>query len=247
MLTIKIKEKDGSTTEYVRDQFGVIKQLYPKPFVYDPAYCATYDTPDYERKSLALQRLRLGFVEACSPGPVKSLLDCGYGNGAFLKNLFESRTDLLSIKGYDISGVPVPLGCEKVKELPLRTTHGRLQNVDVITFWDCLEHFPDLSFIANLSTNMIVVSLPWCHFNYYLMRDAIIEPHVIGSVAAGWFTSWHHRKPNEHLFHFDKDSLKATLWSLGWKCIATTSIEDVVRKGKHAGLPNILTAAFVRR
>lgn len=229
MQTIDIREKDGRITQYVCDKFGVIKQLYPEKFTYDASYCSTYDKPQYRQASMALQRLRLGFVEATFQGKAESLIDCGYGNGAFLSHVVDTASFDL-VYGYDVSNVPVPHGCEKINTLNVD------EGVDIITFWDCLEHFPDLSFLEHLNAQMLVVSLPWCHFR---------KGHAgIGVTSEEWFTSWHHRKPNEHLFHFDKQSLIATLDFYGWKCVATTNIEDIVRKPKD-DLKNILTAAFV--
>lgn len=240
MHVIEIKETDGSTTEYVRDKNNVIKQLYPQRFVYDAKYCATYDSPDYERKSAALQALRLGYVQACALSEVYTLLDCGYGNGAFLKYAENTRS-IGALKGYDVSGLPVPKGCSRINALPLLPESGYADKVDVITFWDCLEHFPDLTFLRDLNAGMVVVSLPWCHYNLYAFQESQAR------VANGWFASWHHRKPNEHLHHFDRQSLIDTFREFGWQCLNTNNMEDVVRKGKNPRLQNILTAAFVRK
>jgi len=229
-----IKEKDNTETKYVRDHNGVIKQLYPVPYVYDKTYVATYDNLQYEQRSLALQRLRLGFVEAMYDGPITSLLDCGYGNGAFLKHVITS-TEIELVYGSDVSHVPAPPGVTEVSakeaiSLPL----------SVMTFWDCLEHFPDLSFVADINADMIAISLPYCHFN------SLHSPtEFITEKAITWFTNWHHRKPNEHLFHFDHNSLRRTMKMYGWKCIGLSNLEDAIRKPRDHR-KNILTAAFKR-
>lgn len=226
MRTIDIKEKDGTITEYIIDHNRVIKQLYPKRFVYDARYVSTYDTPDYERKSVALQTLRSGFIQATAPFEVKSLLDVGYGNGAFLKTAKQSFGDC---RGFDITGLPVPSGCEKAASI-----YGGAYDSDVVTFWDCLEHFPDLSFVAGLCTKMVVISLPWSHWW-----------DIPASETRSWFTTWKHRKANEHLHHFDEISLRDTMKMYKWKMIAHTNIEDAIRKGPDKR-KNILTAAFIR-
>lgn len=242
MNTIQITEKNGSVTQYVRDHNGVIKQLYPKPFTYNADYCATYDTPAYKRQSQTLQRLRLGFTEASwGSDPIMSLLDCGYGNGAFLRY---ASGKIYHLFGYDVSGVPVPRDVTRADRLPVRDTGGI--GVDVITFWDCLEHFPDLSFLATLHCRMIVVSLPWCHYDTWLNRQGALLPFEEKRRADALFTDWHHRKPDEHLHHFDKESLVKTMKMYGWGLVFSCNIEDAVRKGKDAARQNILTASFKR-
>lgn len=222
MQTIDIKEKDGTITQYVRDHNGVIKQLYPVRYTYDAKYVSIYDTPAYQAKSKALQLLRMGFVQSFVPDrPITALLDVGYGNGAFLK---EAKNTVPMCHGYDITGLPVPSGCHKESTL----FYGP---VDVITFWDVLEHFPDLTFLSELGyyTDMIVISLPWCHYE---------------TAGADWFTNWKHRKPNEHLHHFNPESLKATMKQYGFQCLGISNIEDAVRTPIVANRKNILTATF---
>lgn len=241
MQKINIKEKDGSITEYIRDQNGVIKQLYPKRFKYDASYIAIYDQEKYTRMSDALQGIRFGYVASAFEDPIHSLVDCGYGNGAFLKYVVKTNAVTYPY-GYDISGVPVPSGAYLIEGLPM-TNEG--EGCDIITFWDCLEHFPDLSFLANIKAKMIAISLPWCHFNHYASTNRLVADPFC-KLAAGWFTSWHHRKPDEHLHHFDKNSLIATMAMYGWKVKHYTNIEDAVRKPKDNHYKNILTAIFTR-
>lgn len=237
MDTFKIEEKDGSTTEYVVDAAtGAVHQLYPERFVYDENYCATYDTPHYKLKSQALSRVRLAVIESAwakhfQDEPIKSLLDCGYGNGDFLRYVEVTKT-IDKLYGYDISGVPIPRGVTKAEWLP---TIG--YDVSVMTLWDCLEHFPDISFLDDIKANMIVISLPWCPFN-------LTDKTFNRMQAETTFRLWHHRKPNEHLHHFDRQALSATMKQYGWNMLFSTSVEDMIRyRGTDR---NILTAAFVR-
>jgi hypothetical protein len=102
---------------------------------------------------------------------------------------------------------------------------------DVYTFWDALEHVPDLSFIEDLPCKTICISLPWCH--HYLGKE--------------WLEKWKHLKPDEHLHHFNRDSLLRFMKSHGWgKEVGFSSHEDIVRKGDDEDRPNILTMAFQR-
>lgn len=225
-------------TIYAKDYNGAIKQLYPRPYVYNAGYSATYDTPQYQRQSDVLNALRLGFVVSnTSPIERKSIVDCGYGNGAFLKIAREFFSEAW---GHDVSGVPVPDGCNFMPHLP---TCGQDcdNHVNVITFWDCLEHFPDLSFVENLCADTLIVSLPCCHFN-------AVDELKGREAAIKWFENWKHRKPDEHLFHFAPNSLRDTMASLGWTYASNFNfMEDVIRKNTIEDEPNILTMAFRRK
>lgn len=206
---------------YETDENGVICQVHPLPFKYDAAYSGIYDTEAYCRGNETLQALRLGFVLAAYGKPVQSLLDMGYGNGAFMRFALQS---IKWVGGYDITGVPVPLGCYVVEDF-MKTP------ANVITFWDCLEHIHDISFLRWLPQQTLIVSLPYCHIN---------------TEGQEWFdTKYKHRKPNEHVRHFDERSLVRTMASYGWGAVANSGHEDIVRKSEH-GLQNILTMAFKR-
>lgn len=236
MNTFKIKEKNGKVTEYVIDgKTSAIHQLFPERFVYDAKYCSTYDTPLYKLKSQALSRLRLAVCESAFgkafKRPFHSLLDCGYGNGDFLKYVQVTEA-VETLYGHDISGVLAPYDVKQLGHIG----DTSFNDIDVITFWDCLEHFPDLSFLQHLKAKALLISLPWNHFNADHNRKG-------RDIAITNFESWHHRKPNEHLHHFDKFALVATLKLYGWELIFSNNMEDMVRDRAPY---NILTAAFQR-
>jgi hypothetical protein len=219
---MKFKTSDG--IEYERDGFGVIHQLNPKPFTYDAAYSATYDKPEYRVKSDLLQGMRLGFIVGAFGGMPDSLLDWGYGNGAFME--FAKYAGVRRVMGFDLTGIEVE-ECEIVSSPQL---------ADVHTFHDVMEHIPDLSFVKDIPAKMLVVSLPWCHW-----ADSSVDE------MNKWFSEWKHRKPNEHIHHFNKVSLTRFMKSMGWKLTATSTHEDVVRQAKVGEfVPNILTVAFKR-
>lgn len=200
--------------QYGIDKYGVIHQLDAKPYVYDSNYVATYDSPDYTRQNDILQALRLGFIIGAHGSVPGSICDVGYGNGAFLK-----AAEIIPLRyGKDVTGVEVE-GVTLVDNYPV---------CDVITFHDCLEHIPDLSFVKYLQCKTLVVSLPWCHS------------------TGDWFDNqYKHRKPDEHLHHFNRRSLADFMWSTGWRPVASSYHEDIVRKSTH-GKENILTMAFKR-
>lgn len=206
--------------EYRINEDGLITQINPQPFKYDAQYSSTYDTPEYQRASDVLQALRLGYIlGVCIEKPL-SLLDFGYGNGAFMK---AARQCIDEVYGYDVTGVTVPEGC--------RVSHTPFAPVDVMTFHDALEHIQDLSFLKDLRARVVVISLPFCHYF---------------EAGQQWFdTAYKHRKPNEHIHHFTPSSLSRTMERYGFLPLGDySSHEDIVRKSTHGWQPNILTMAF---
>lgn len=203
---------------YTIDEYGVIHQTDSKPFKYDDNYCLIYDTPEYQKQSDILQSLRLGFVAGCHGKRIRSILDYGYGNGAFMKFV---KQYVPYVYGFDVTKMPIK-DCYILPEFV---------NADVITFWDSLEHILDLSFLKNLVCQTVVISLPYCHF------------HTQGKE---WFDKeYKHRKPDEHLHHFNEFSLSNIMAANGFKQIAVSGHEDIVRKPKDT-LQNILSMAFTK-
>jgi hypothetical protein len=205
--------------QYEIDDMGVINQTDHKPFKYNEDYAAIYDRPEYTRQSEILQAMRLGFACAAHGRVIQSLSDCGYGNGAFIKF---AKQYIPYVYGFDVTGVPVE-GCYIVPELV---------KSDVLCFHDTLEHIADLSFLKDLPHETIIISLPFCH----LLTEGV-----------AWFENkYKHFKPDEHLHHFSPLSLANLMNKYGWKEIARSTHEDVIRKSAH-GLPNILSMAFKRK
>ena len=124
--------------------------------------------------------------------------------------------------GYDITGYDIPEGCEFIKDWVNL-------NVDVITFFDVLEHFEDPYMIKDLNAKYVILSFPWCHY-----------------ISDEWFENWKHRKPNEHLWHFNKESLVNFMSEVGYDVINVTNVEDIIRKN-NLEYSNILTGVFKKR
>jgi len=213
---MKFTVKDAN---YVIDQFGVVHQQNPEPFIYDEKYSAIYDTPEYNERSEKLQALRLGFVMGAHGDYVNSLIDVGFGNGAFMKF---AKQQIKFVGGIDVTAVSVPDGCHKLE---------RFDPVDVVTFHDCLEHIPDLMFVRDIPAKTIVISLPYCH---------------IKDKGLAWFENdYPHLKKNEHLHHFDQNSLVKFMDNMGWHCTAISKHEDIIRRREVDW--NILSASFKRK
>jgi hypothetical protein len=200
---------------YKVDECGVIHQQNFNTITYD----ADYIKNSYYKypKSLSMGYLRLGYLIGSIGHIPTSILDVGYGSGDFLKVCKEIIPECY---GYDITTLPPPEGTKQVTSLTDK-------HYDVVTFFDVLEHFKDIYEICNIKCNYICISLPWCH--YY---------------SDEWFTNWKHRRPNEHLHHFNDKSLISFFKKIGFNYLNFTEIEDTIRKGENK---NILTAVFKKQ
>lgn len=202
--------------DYCIDDLGIVHQKNIKPFKYDPDYIQKYF--DYGEKENHLSFLRLGFLLGSVEEKITSLLDVGYGSGSFLK---ACTNHISNCYGHDITGINVPNNVTFVEDI--------FENeYDVITFFDVLEHLPDINIIQKLKCNYIMISLPWC----YNFEDK------------EWFRNWKHRKPNEHLHHFNKNSLIKFFEKHKFECLKCGNIEDTIRKDSNNPDTNILTAVF---
>ena len=203
---------------YELTQDGTIKQIESKPFEYNLAYSSNYSNLAGRQ---AMANLRLGYIVGSIGHIPKSIMDVGYGNGDFLN---ACRGFIENLYGNDIEpAYPLESDISFVKEVTS-------QYAEVITFFDCLEHFPDIEFVKDLKCKYVIVSLPWC----------------TNGLDDAWFANWKHRKPDEHLYHFTEKSLQAFMDRQGYDQINHCNIEDAIRKDKALN-PNILTGCFKKR
>lgn len=198
---------------------GVIKQIHVNKISYNSDYNMKYN--NYGEKGNYISYLRLGVLIGALGRRPKSIVDVGFGNGDFLRAAMKAIDE---VYGCDISDFPVPEGS---KRIDVKDISG----IDVTCFFDSLEHFESIDFIKNLSTNYVFISVPWCH-----------------NISEDWFINWYHRRENEHLYHFNEDSLKTFFSECGYECIFTQNFEDIIRVNDSvAPLPNILSCIFKRR
>jgi|688.fasta_scaffold107109_3 hypothetical protein len=196
---------------------GVIhqKKIFNQIKKYDVEYVNNrYNS--YGVKGHQISGLRLGFLISSIGRFPKSILDVGYGNGDFLSlcsNYIEN------CYGNDISDYPLPDNVKFTKNIAD-------EFYDVICFFDVLEHFESIDFVKNLNCNYIFISVPWCHF-----------------FNEEWFMNWKHRRPDEHLWHFDDKSIVNFFNENNFELVAINNIEDVVRKSEY-DYENILTCIF---
>jgi len=199
---------------YDFDDNDVMYQVIKTPIKYDEKYSSAYD--NYGEATNYMSHLRLGYIIGTLGFVPNSILDVGYGNGSFLKT---SNQIIPNCFGYDVSGVDLPDNITIVDNL-----FGSHYNV--ITFFDSLEHFEDIYFLNKLDCDYLCISVPWCH-----------------NFDDEWFENWKHRRPDEHLWHFNIDALQKFLESQNYEYINHTNIEDCIRKTEYI-YPNILTAMF---
>jgi len=200
---------------YEIDHNGVIYQKEKTPIKYDESYVITrYDS--YGELSNYMAHLRLGYILGAISSMPKSILDVGYGNGAFLKVCTNLIDDCY---GNDVSGYQLPDKCTFIQDITSR-------HFDVITFFDSLEHFESIDFVRELKCNYVCISVPWCHYH-----------------SDSWFSLWKHRRENEHIFHFNKESLESFMREMGFELITYSNVEDTIRKSTTQD-KNILTAVF---
>lgn len=195
---------------------GIIKQINITPFNYDIDYSDSRYSIFNDRGNIL--NLRLGYIIGSIGKIPHSLMDVGYGNGDFLDSC---KNFIPNLYGNDIPpSYPLSQGIKFVENITE-------QEVEVITFFDSLEHFPDIEFVKDLKCKYVVISLPWC----------------TNGLDDTWFENWKHRKPDEHLYHFDEKSLEKFMNRQGFKMINYCNLEDKIRIDQNLS-PNILTACF---
>jgi hypothetical protein len=206
-------------TNYKKLDNGVIRQekFLNEKCTYDLTYIKnSYDSVKYKEGSARMGYLRLGYLLGAINETPKTLLDVGYGNGDFLN---AASKNIASCYGFEINEYPIPKDCEAVTDIYKAA-------YDVVCFFDVLEHFDDIYEISELKARYVYVSLPECHY-----------------LSDTWFETWKHRKPDEHLWHFNKQSLANFMAEVGYKTIAMSNVEDTLRKG-DGQTSNILTGLF---
>ncbi len=142
--------------------------------------------------------LRLGFVRAYVDGG--TLLDVGYGNGAFLKAAQQAGFETY---GHDVHGADYG-----VRNISL----GGNKDWDVVTFFDSLEHCESFDLVLKTveKASFVIVSLPW-------------RPDWFPDSL-----DWNHYRPGEHLHYFSVKSVEHLFKD--HHIVKVTDLEDVIRR-----------------
>lgn len=200
---------------YDINEDGVIYQIDKNAFPYDKEYVENSYVNRLGELSNYMAYLRLGYIIGHIGIPY-SIMDVGYGDGSFLK---ACKKIIPTCAGNDISKYEIPEGCEFVSNITDRY-------FQVITFFDCLEHFENIDFVSSLQCKYLVLTVPYCHYH-----------------NKEWFKEWHHRKPDEHLWHFNLDSLNNFMKRMGYNLSNHSQLEDVLRN-KLGNEQNTLTCIY---
>jgi hypothetical protein len=203
---------------YQLTECGALKQINYKKFKYDLEYNQAYNKHGELGKRMSY--LRLGYVLGAIGNHPNSILDVGPGNGDFIKTCKEVISE---VKYNDIIQRPDLEGFEYIEDITK-------QEVDVITFFDSLEHFHDLDFISDLNAKFVVISMPCCA---YPSNEEYVK-------------SYKHFKPDEHIWHFSPEALVKFMVDKQYLPLCLSNIEDSIRK-PETDLPNIMTAIFVNK
>ncbi|MFN4141690.1 class I SAM-dependent methyltransferase [Aestuariivirga sp.] len=190
---------------YSMDQFGVIHQNKYTPIVYDETYISYYQAKSDRTIKLGYQRL--GWILGLLDRIPESVLEIGYGTGTFIEAAQIAGVRFCA--GCDITAFPLPAAVRF-----LDWTEALEPAWDVVAMFDVLEHVPDLSFLARLKTNYLALAVSYCRWR---------------ELGDDWFRNWRMRLPDEHLHHFDPDSLVNLLAFYGFKKVTLNTFGDGIR------------------
>ena len=202
---------------YEKFKNGLIKQknFFKHKKEYNIDYIKQrYDV--YKELSINMSYLRLGYLIGSLDKVPTSILDVGFGNGDFLN---AAKAKIQNCFGFEVNEYIVPNGCVCVDDI-------YKDSYDVVCFFDVLEHFEDIYEIKKLNTKYIYISVPECHYN-----------------SDEWFLNWKHRRPDEHLWHFNLSSLTNFMNEIGYHLVNFSNVEDCIRVPTD-NQTNILSAVF---
>ena len=205
---------------YRIDEFGVIHQVEWKPKVYDKEYLTYYE--GLRDRTIKLGYQRLGWIVGLLRELPSSVLEMGYGLGTFLEAA--CLAGVPDCYGYDVARYPLPDGCYFIEWDDLLKREW-----DLVALFDVLEHIPDLSFLEELKTRSIAIAVPNCRWK---------------ELGDEWFRDWRMRLPDEHLHHFDQESLTRLMDHYHYQCQDINTLEDGLRLREGETGPNILSAFF---
>jgi hypothetical protein len=188
----------------------------PDSDVYGDDYWEKYELYAKTMMGRRLTVLRIEMVQRHIDWPGdKTLIDIGIGCGDFIERAIETwRTP---VYGFDVNR-------RAVEWLTDRTLYRdpRGDSFHAATFFDSLEHVPDVYKILANVTDWVFCSLP-------------IVPGD-GPPAKGW----KHLRQDEHCFYFTRDGLIGWMREQDWICVEHNTMESI------AGREDIGSFAFRR-
>ncbi|QDT08380.1 hypothetical protein K239x_03180 [Planctomycetes bacterium K23_9] len=189
---------------------------------YDQNYLSYYE--DLSDRTIKLGYQRMGWMLGMLDRIPDSILEIGYGTGSFIEAA--QITGVADCCGCDIADYPLPDGV-----MFLKWEQSLARSWDVVAMFDVLEHVPDLGFLSQLQTQYLALAVPYCRWR---------------ELGDDWFRDWRMRLPDEHLHHFDDQSLPKMMERYGYECVNLNTFEDGIRLRPGETGPNILSGLFRR-
>lgn len=194
------------------DACDLVWQSHGSPIQYDSSYIEKYNA--YPLRQLAYIRLAT-LRQLQKITGIRPVFDYGCGSGAFIDACEENR---ISVSGYD----------------PATNKNNEPHNLSAygtVTFFDVLEHIPDIERIMLMLPHSIIVAIP--------------DSSCVFSGEVEW-QRWRHYRPNEHLFYFSPISLNLLFKKYGYELKFDNYDEDFIRRPQDGQKRNIYTAAYVK-
>lgn len=181
--------------------------------VYDRSYFAKYEGYAATRMGREITWARGALLGRHVPAGV-TLCDVGIGCGDFIRGYLD-RPDITAF-GYDIN----PAGVAWLNERNA-FRDPRVEPVDVLTFWDSIEHIADPTPFLR-GARWVLCSLP------IVPGDGPPAP------------DWKHLRPEEHCWYWTHAGFLAWMAAQGFHCVEASLIET------ELGREDIGTFAFQR-
>lgn len=237
--TFRIVEDDGTENPYTvsEDQEHVTFAGKLNQEIYNSDYIQ-FNTHHDSDKTERLNEIRSNFIKMI-PGMDKgrTLLDYGYGNGAFLDYMSRNRKNGLLLRGYDLSnqhGADPYRGRRSLIHEVVIFENMPTKDNDIVTMFDVLEHIPNpCKFILDIRPKAFVITIPLFHREW--INNLIM------------FANWKHRRPVEHIHHWTEKGLDDLMISCDYKKIGGLYSENYIRKTTQPGYPdnNVYTGIYV--
>ena len=199
--------------------------------IYDAAYSERFAKQGESDIGKRLNIWRLGVVASYLPTG-SCLLDYGCGAGDFLKAAY-SVYPLRGVEANDNSAI---VARSKGFQVDTFITVNSLR-ADCITFFDSLEHIPNVEFNFSVITSGL-------HKNGLIV---VSMPQVKDCATQEWFSTWRHNRPDEHLVYFTEVGLKYFLGRHGFDVLYFTNQESVLRVDPSNYEQNIMTVVARKR
>lgn len=169
---------------------------------YDAAYFGKYEQYADSAMGRAINDERIALVRRHS-ALAGCLIDVGIGSGAFLAEL-DTCTNGVAF-GYDVN----PAGIAWLEERGMfRDPYAA--PFDVVTFWDALEHIPDIARILANVNGWVFCSLPIVPGDGPPRRD------------------WRHWRSDEHCWYFTRAGLIRWMAAYGFACVEHSTAESLL-------------------